>query len=229
MSDLHVAVFSRDLTDGLTYVPHGPDWHRLRAWAEQTDDLHFISAPEFHRLQLEFWLWLRLRSGDFPAARVLDIGVYDRRDWMGPGYRTFGPPDCKSDIIGDLLDPPAELERGVWDVVVCTEVLEHCEDPPLALRNIEALLRPGGKLLATTPFFWPDHRSDDPPYPDYWRFTEQGWRLLLKRWLSVVIAAAAWTPDGERCYQLLRRAEGYGLEEHTRACTGFFVEAVCRS
>jgi trans-aconitate methyltransferase len=44
---------------------------------------------------------------------------------------------------------PARL--GSFDLVVCSEVLEHIPDDHLAARNLAALLAPGGVLIATVP------------------------------------------------------------------------------
>ena len=56
------------------------------------------------------------------------------------GHLTF--PYCK-DV------PPEWL--GKVDVVVCFSVVEHAEDPLALLRDIRALMRPGGELLISTP------------------------------------------------------------------------------
>ncbi len=45
---------------------------------------------------------------------------------------------------------PAEL-RGWASHVVCSEVLEHVDDPVLVLNNAALCLRPGGRLVVTVP------------------------------------------------------------------------------
>lgn len=185
--------------------------------------LHEFVA-DYHRLQVEHWIWSRLQPTP-TEARVLDIGVYLRRDWIGPGYRTLGPVDTAADIVGDVLEAPAAAQAGAWDVIVCTEVLEHCQDPSAALAALRTWLRPGGRLLASSPFLWADHRSDD--YPDYWRFTEQGWSLLLDRagFRAPVIQGCLWSKSGAAAYYLLRQTEAFGYAALTRATTGYLVEA----
>lgn len=42
-------------------------------------------------------------------------------------------------------------ESCVFDVVVCSEVLEHVDDPASFLRSLSALLAPAGVLILTTP------------------------------------------------------------------------------
>ena len=47
----------------------------------------------------------------------------------------------------DKLDlPPASFDR-----VICTEVLEHTEDPPAIMQAIAKLVRPGGAAIFTVP------------------------------------------------------------------------------
>lgn len=48
---------------------------------------------------------------------------------------------------------PAAAPRGAFDIVVFTEIIEHINDPLPVLREIAALLRPGGAVYITTPNF----------------------------------------------------------------------------
>jgi len=52
------------------------------------------------------------------------------------------------DITGDLT--PA-LERGPFDVVIAGELIEHLPAPQALLASSRELLKPGGKLVITTP------------------------------------------------------------------------------
>lgn len=198
------------------------DAHRaLLYWQATTPGLHpFIG--DFHRLQLEHWLWTfrdRLIS-----KSVLDIGAQNPRRWLGEGYRTFGhTSDVQADIKGDLLHCWPTHGDSSWDAIVCTEVLEHCADPFHAVANMRALLKPGGLLLVTSPFMWPDHRTDD--YPDYFRFTEQGWQLLLSDFEDVKVTSARWTSEASALLDLVRRFEGWGFRQFIQATTGYMCSA----
>jgi SAM-dependent methyltransferase len=64
---------------------------------------------------------------------------------------------------------------GVFDVVLCTEVLEHLVDPRRAIGEMHRVLRGGGTLLLTTRFLFPIHDSPG----DYYRFTRFGLEHLL--------------------------------------------------
>jgi SAM-dependent methyltransferase len=189
----------------------------LMAWAQGTPGLHTLYQPDYRRLQLERWLWDRR---DALGHLVMDVGQSETpRRWMGDGYFTFGLYD--SDTIGDLLNIP--MGDGTIDGVILTEVLEHCADPFRAVAEIYRVLAPGGLLLATTPFIMPDHRTSE--YPDYWRFTEQGWELLLKKYSKVEITPCKWTEEGAQLWDMLRRWECFGYASNMRAATGYLVEA----
>lgn len=53
-----------------------------------------------------------------------------------------------ADITGDLSPL---LERGPFDVVIAGELIEHLPAPQQLLASARELLRPGGKLVITTP------------------------------------------------------------------------------
>ncbi len=190
--------------------------NNLLNWMNSTDGLHEF-MPDPHRLQLEKWIW---DKRDALTGRVMDVGVENRRDWIGEGYFTFGFRDC--DVVGDLLRIPYEPES--LDAILCTEVLEHCVDPFMACREMRRVLKPGGLLMVTSPFVWPWHGNNH--YPDYWRFSHQAWQLLLADFSELKIIRCEWSPEGERLYDLLRRFECFGLRKFTYATTGFLVEAV---
>lgn len=80
------------------------------------------------------------------------------------------------DVIGDAHDLP--FADGEFDVILCSEVLEHLHTPEKAISEMCRVLKPGGELILTTRFMFPQH---DVPY-DYFRFTEYGMRHLFRDW-----------------------------------------------
>ena len=48
-------------------------------------------------------------------------------------------------------DEPLPFDDNSFDLVACTETLEHVRDVQLALSEIRRVLRPGGRLALTTP------------------------------------------------------------------------------
>lgn len=191
--------------------------HALAMWA-QTAPIHKIQAPDAHRLQVERFVYDRAPK---LGHRVMDVGQsLEPRRWVSEGYFTFGL-DAGADVSGSLLEIP--FPDSSIHGIICTEVLEHCADPFQACREMHRVLVPGGHLVASTPFCWPDHATSD--YPDYWRFTEQGWELLLKPFKSASITPCEWTDEGLALYNLMRRFECFGFEEDVFMTTGYMVEA----
>jgi len=190
----------------------------LNEW-KRTTTLHPF-VPEYHRLQLEHWIW---RNRERLTGRVMDVGVQNPRRWIGPEYFTFGHTgDTQSDRIGDLTDLPFENEE--LDAIVCTEVLEHCADPFYAVIEMHRVLKEGGLLLVTSPFLWPWHGNAD--YPDYWRFTDQGWRYLLRDFSTLTVQACAWTDEGAQLVDRVRQVEGWGSPHDVYGHTAYLCEAI---
>lgn len=192
----------------------------LLEWAKSTPGLHDF-MPDAHRLQLEHWLWLnRHRMNEDGTAKIMDVGVDNARRWLGKGYFTYG--EGNEDVKGDLCSIP--LDDNYLDVAIVTEVLEHCYDPFTAMKEVYRCLKPGGLIFVTSPFIWPWHGTRQ--YKDYWRFTADGWKLLLKEFSAVRIAPCTWTLEGEQAYDALRRWECMGLRSLTVACTGYLCEGI---
>jgi 2-polyprenyl-3-methyl-5-hydroxy-6-metoxy-1,4-benzoquinol methylase len=75
-------------------------------------------------------------------------------------------------IVSSIYD--GELPAEQFDLVLCTEVLEHLADPESALLVLRSLCRPGGHLLITVP----DGEHDDyDGHVNFW--SEQGFDRLL--------------------------------------------------
>lgn len=189
----------------------------LMHWAQTTPGLHPMPCPDFHRLQLEHWIWSNRES---LGTSILDVGVYYPRRWLGDGYITVG--EHEEDTKADLLSLP--FADGAFDGIILTEVLEHCTDPRRALAEVRRVLKPGGLLLVTSPFLWVFHGIDG-EYKDYWRFTHQGWQLLLNTFERVEITPCAWTDEGEQAFDIVRRFECMGFRSQTEATTGYLCKA----
>ena len=85
------------------------------------------------------------------------------------------------DILGDAHFLPLRDES--FDIVVCTEVLEHLKEPQKAIDEMKRVVKKGGKLLLTTRFIFPLHETPS----DYFRYTKYGLRYLLRDWDIVQI------------------------------------------
>jgi len=85
------------------------------------------------------------------------------------------------DITGDICTH--DFGGRTFDVIVLSEVLEHVRAPHLAVENIRAALRDGGRLILTVPFLFPIHER---PH-DYYRYTRYGLEYLLRDFSDVRI------------------------------------------
>jgi len=68
------------------------------------------------------------------------------------------------------------LASDSYAAVLCSQVLEHSLSPEELLSECHRVLRPGGSLLLTVPFLWPEHEQ---PW-DAQRFTSFGLRQRLE-------------------------------------------------
>lgn len=68
------------------------------------------------------------------------------------------------------LSTQSSLPDRRYQGIVCSEVIEHVEDDAEALRNLYALLEPGGKMVLTTPVhmrYWNPHDEYSGHYRRY--------------------------------------------------------------
>ncbi len=109
------------------------------------------------------------RYGLHPIRTILDVGTADgmvltRLGRAFPDARRVGI-DLSPELLATATDPDQTLmladaqdlpaQRGCWDLVVATAVIEHVPDPKRVLAGIAACLRPGGVLVLTAPDpFW---------------------------------------------------------------------------
>lgn len=117
-----------------------------------------------------------LKPTDVAGKRIIEVGSQN----VNGSAREIIMPQGPAEYIGTDLAPgpgvdvvcPAEnllvwYEPLSFDGVVCTEMLEHCENWRLAIHVMKLLLREGGWIIITT-------RSKGYPlhnFPgDHWRF-----------------------------------------------------------
>ena len=72
--------------------------------------------------------------------------------------------DCAFQLIDSYVYPFSDQS---FDAVVCSDVIEHVAEPLTLLREIKRLLKPGGRLVLTTPIRLTEH-SPDPNHVQEW-------------------------------------------------------------
>ena len=132
-------------------------------------EFHFESAAPSH-MHATFWPVVRAFSGEVRRGlRVLDAGCGNGstcKEFLALGCAVVGVDLSQSGIDiarkfhrqgrfeltsvdGTLLD---RMVEEPFDLVVSTEVVEHLYDPRTYVRGCFAALRPGGRLVMTTPY-----------------------------------------------------------------------------
>ncbi len=91
-------------------------------------------------------------------------------------------PDYDPDIVGDIRELP--FEDDSVDAILCIAVLAHVEEPHKAVAEMHRVLKPGGHLFMYTPFIYYYHPAPG-YYGDYFRFTCDGLKFLLKDFSKV--------------------------------------------
>lgn len=136
---------------------------------------------EFMALALKVRDEFLLRVLPDEADMVLEIGP--REPTVGTAkYHTLDVrPGCT--YRADICSPSFFLADNTYDVVIAMEVFEHVLLPSTALQHVRRLLKPGGLLIASSPFNARIHG----PLPDLYRFTEHAWKLMLRDWSDVLI------------------------------------------
>jgi SAM-dependent methyltransferase len=140
---------------------------------------YFISRSTLYRSMRAF-------AHSVPAsAAILDIGCgikpyrslftsasYTGIDIEGGGH---GDEQKTVDFFYDGTHMP--FPDASFDTALCTQVLEHADDPEALVTDAARVLRSGGKIHISMPFIYPEHEV---PY-DFRRFTRFEHLRLLER------------------------------------------------
>jgi len=105
---------------------------------------------------------------------------FPNKEFVGTDFRA----GLGVDKIMDLHKLP--LENKSVGIAICVETLEHTKYPFKAMSEIYRVLKPNGMCIITCPFSFPLH-----DYPnDYYRFTPEGFKVLLSKFKSIYVESA---------------------------------------
>jgi SAM-dependent methyltransferase len=146
-----------------------------RPWGALVYPSHLLRSALYHAIR---------PLAEQIGGSVLDFGCGSKpyeslfghaREYVGIDVAQTGHDhtNSKVDVFFDGTAIPFEDQR--FDSVVCFEVLEHVPEIDAALAEMARVLKPGGTLLATIPFGFPEHEV---PY-DFRRLTEYGLRRVF--------------------------------------------------
>jgi 2-polyprenyl-3-methyl-5-hydroxy-6-metoxy-1,4-benzoquinol methylase len=91
-----------------------------------------------------------LREFGDKTSQELLFGLDGSQSGIEQARRALPGADFRvADVCGDLSDHPA---YGKCDFVFSTEVVEHLFDPVAFARNCFSFVRPGGRVIITTPY-----------------------------------------------------------------------------
>jgi len=119
------------------------------------------------------------------TGRVLDLGcgikpyesLFRADQYVGVEYQGEGETYAKdkADFFYDGRNLP--FEDASFDAVFCSEVFEHVFNLEEILKELHRVLKPGGKMLLTFPFMFPEHEVPN----DFARYTQFAAVHLLKQ------------------------------------------------
>ena len=197
-----MAVLGRCLLRGLPI----PRWGNLRRVAPFSSRYGADRGTPVDRFYLERFLDA---NRAVITGRVLEVQM--------PGYtQKFGydvteshtvdiDPKFNATFTTDLADA-AMIPSDHYDCVLLPNTLQHLELLEPALRTALRVLKPGGTILASAAGLLPLIADGG----DFWRFSADGWRLVLAReWPGCPIAIDA----GGNCLAAIAAIHGLAQEE----------------
>ena len=134
---------------------------------ERESILHFVAAAAAETSPGA--IVLDVGAGDAPYRELFAHADYRTVDWAASPHEDA----ARVDVVASADAVP--LPDGYADAVLCTQVLEHVQEPGAVLAEFHRLLRPGGRLYLTVPLVWELHEL---PH-DYFRYTPASLELLL--------------------------------------------------
>jgi len=120
------------------------------------------------------------------------------------------------DRIENVESP--SLPSGGVGTVIFVETIEHVKNPSQAIKEIYRILKPNGVLVVTSGLDLAIHAFPG----DYWRFTSQGFRLLLSSFPKIIIGFQGYSEQ-------LHTVFGIGFKGPIKELEKYFQEFVFKA
>jgi SAM-dependent methyltransferase len=197
---------------------------------QRTSPTYAVRAPLVRWLREEAERTTRERG----RVRILDVGSGPKPYeplFAACAAEYVGVDLAGSDLVGTVEDIP--VEDASYDLVLCNQVLEHCADPPQAVRELRRATAPGGRVLASTHGVQVYHPAPD----DLWRWTHTGLERLFEDngvWSGVTVRPGSGTAAclgmllGTFMHLLAKRAGAPALAKPAIAALNIGAEALDR-
>jgi SAM-dependent methyltransferase len=130
---------------------------------------------------------LNYSISNFSSGVLLEVGAggsylkerYETEvdEWITSDYDNRARVDFRCD--GQSLP----FQDNLFDTILCIDVIEHVPDPYLMVSEMARVLKPGGNLILSTPFFFYLHESPN----DFMRFSRFGLTNLIEKYNMEVL------------------------------------------
>ncbi len=125
-----------------------------------------------------------LEKGLTSESEILDVGCGTqtyRHLFEGHRYTGIDVEESGRDASGKTPDRYFDGQHlpfrdSSFELILCTEVLEHAPRYRELIQEMRRAVKPGGKIFVTVPFMWGEHEM---PY-DFRRFTSVGIKTCLE-------------------------------------------------
>ncbi|MGH3362369.1 MAG: class I SAM-dependent methyltransferase [Nocardioides sp.] len=117
--------------------------------------------------------------GTDSSFKVLDAGAGEQPYKKHFAHVSYESADVAQwpglDYVCDMANMP--VPDATYDMVFCSQALEHVPNPVQVLREFHRILKPEGQAWLSAPLFFPEHVK---PF-DFFRYTRFAWRNMARR------------------------------------------------
>ena len=161
-----------------------------RVFCDRGSQLPIDQITGFNQRSRDRWM-AEMAASVPPGSKVLDVGagtcpyrtLFSHCDYKTHDFKKLEKIELKDtkgygriDYVSDITN--ISVDDASFDVVICTEVLEHTPEPAKVIAEIARILRTGGRLFLTAPLGSGLHQL---PFHFYGGFTPQWYKHFLPR------------------------------------------------